>query len=331
MQTNKTTSELLTVSPPPHIKAPVRTRSIMLDVIIALIPALVWGVYVFGFRALTIVLLSVITCVLGELGWQLCMRRPVMISDLSAVVTGILLGFNLPVGVPLWMPVVGGLFAILLVKQLFGGIGKNFMNPALAARVFLLISWPDLMNAFSAPFTKLSPLSMSVDVTASATPLAALKTGDIPEIPMSDLLLGNMAGSIGEVSSLLLIAGGIYLMVRKVIGWQIPIGYLGTVAIIAFILPQTENAVDFMLASVLSGGVMLGAFFMATDYTTSPVTERGRLVYGIGCGLLTMLIRLYGAYPDGVSFAILIMNIPVWYLDRYLRPVRFGGMTKNGK
>ena len=323
--------ELLTVSPPPHMKAPERTRGIMFDVIIAMIPALVWGIYVFGFRALTIVLISVLSCVACELVWQLLSKKPVMIGDLSAVVTGILLGLNFPVGVPLWLPIVGSGFAIIIVKQLFGGIGKNIMNPALAARVFMLISWPDLMNAYAEPFAEVSPFSISVDVTASATPLAALKTGDIPDVPMTQLLLGNTAGAIGEVSALLIIAGGLYLMIRRVIAWQIPVGYIGTVAIIAFILPQTENAVDFMFASILSGGLMLGAFFMATDYTTSPVTERGRLIYGIGCGLITMLIRLYGAYPGGVSFAILIMNTVVWYLDRFTRPVRFGGVTRNGK
>jgi len=323
--------ELLTVSPPPHIKAPVRTRHIMLDVIIALIPALVWGVYLFGLRALAIVLISVASCLVCELVWQLLMKKPVMLGDLSAAVTGLLLGLNLPVGVPLWMPVVGSVFAIIIVKQLFGGIGKNIMNPALAARVFMMISWPDLMNSYSEPFKAPGVFDKSVDVTAGATPLAALKTGDIPDVPMVDLLLGNTAGAIGEVSALLLIAGGLYLMIRRVISWHIPVAYIGTVAAIGFILPQTENAVDFMLASILSGGVMLGAIFMATDYTTSPITEQGKLVFGLGCGLITMLIRMYGAYPGGVSFAILIMNTLVWYIDRFTRPVRFGGVTRNGK
>jgi len=257
-----------------------------------------------------------------------------MIGDLSAALTGLLLGLNLPAGAPLWMPVVGGLFAILIVKQLFGGIGKNIVNPALAARVFLF-SWPDDMTKYTKPFTDPSPFSLNVtdvDVIAGATPLMSFKEGSFPsDASLVDMLLGNTSGVIGEVSALLLLLGGIYLMARKVIKWHIPVTFIGVIMGMAFVFPQITDSVDYMLASAISGGVMLGAFYMATDYATSPMTDRGKLIYGAGCGLLTVLIRYFGAYPEGVSFAILIMNLLVWYIDRFTRPVRFGGVTRNGK
>ena len=327
--------KLLTVSPSPHLRTEDTTRSIMLDVCIALMPALIWGIYIFGFRALTVTLVSVVFAVLSELVWEKAMKKPLTISDFSAVVTGILLAMNLPVSVPLWMPAIGAVFAIIVVKQLFGGIGKNFVNPALAARVFLF-AWPSHMGAeaFTAPGTKLSPFAISIpsaDVVSSATPLAALKTGGSPSLSMFDMILGNEAGCIGEVSALLLTAGFIYLLVRKVITWRIPVFYIGTVAIVTFIFAKTSLPFVFAGQEIFSGGLFLGAIFMATDYTTSPITEGGRMIYAIGCGLLTVFIRYFGGYAEGVSFSILIMNLLVWYLDRYTKPVRFGGASDDKK
>jgi len=326
--------EFLTVSPSPHIKSPETTTTVMLDVIIALMPAFIWGVYVFGFRALVIGLISVGACVGFEAAAQFLMGRRITVTDLSAAVTGLLLAMNLPVTVPLWMPVVGSFFAIVVVKQLFGGIGKNFVNPALAARVFLF-SWASDMSTFQLPGKTISSAAVTLDgadIIAGATPLASLKAGQLPDVNIFDMLIGNIGGCIGEVSSLLLIAGGIYLICfRKVITWHIPAAYIGTVAALTFLFPQYGGvALDFMLCELLAGGLMIGAFFMATDYATSPVTPVGRIVYGVGCGVITVLIRYFGSYPEGVSFSILIMNMLVWYLDRATLPRRFGGKT-NGK
>jgi len=326
--------EFLTVSPSPHIKSPETTATVMLDVIIALLPALAWGVYVFGLRALAISLVSVGACIGFEAAAQFVMGRPVTISDLSAAVTGLLLAMNLPVTVPLWMPVVGAFFAIVVVKQLFGGIGKNFVNPALAARVFLF-SWASEMTTFQLPGKTISSLAVTLDgadIVAGATPLASLKAGQLPDTNIFDMLIGNVGGCIGEVSSLLLIAGGIYLIFfRHVITWHIPVSYIGTVAVLTFLFPQHGGvALDFMLTELLAGGLMIGAIYMATDYATSPVTTYGRLIYGVGCGAITVLIRYFGSYPEGVSFSILIMNMLVWYIDRLTIPRRFGGKI-NGK
>ncbi|MBQ2766292.1 MAG: RnfABCDGE type electron transport complex subunit D, partial [Clostridia bacterium] len=242
------------------------------------------------------------------------------------VVTGVLLALNLPVSTPLWMPAVGSVFAIVVVKQLFGGIGKNFMNPALAARVFLF-AWPSYMNTFVSEGTKLSAISLGMpDVVASATPLASLKNGTIPENgTLLNAILGYEGGCIGEVSALLLVAGFIYLLSRRIITWHIPVCYIGTVFVLTCIFPQGANALDFALWEIFSGGLFLGAIFMATDYSTSPITKKGRIIYGIGCGALTVFIRFFGGYPEGVSFSILIMNLLVWYIDRYTKPTRFGG------
>ena len=322
--------DILTVSPSPHIVSPEKTSTIMLDVIIALIPAFLWGIHVFGGRALAVMAVSVIACVGFEAASQFLLHRPVTIRDLSAVVTGLLLAMNLPVSVPLWMPAVGAFFAIVVVKQLFGGIGCNFVNPALAARVFLF-SWASEMTAFSADgekVTSLAPVLAEGDIVASATPLASLKTGEIPPETIFDMFLGNHAGCIGEVSSLLLLAGGIFLLVQRVITWHIPVAYLGTVALLTFVFPQNAGIpVEFMLYELLAGGLFLGAFFMATDYATSPVTAAGRLIFGVGCGLLTVLIRYFGSYPEGVSFSILVMNLLVWYIDKATMPRRFGGKS----
>ena len=326
---------LLTVAPSPHIRGPENISSIMLDVIVALCPAMLWGVYVFGMRALALCVISVLCAVGWEAAAQVLLKKPVTVRDLSAVVTGMLLAMNLPVSAPLWMPIIGSFFAIVVAKQLFGGIGKNFVNPALAARVFLFISFASSMSVFPEAGSRVDSLALSLsegDIVAGATPLASLKNGSLPDVNLFDMITGsNMGGCIGEVSSLLLIAGGVYLMIRRVITWHIPLTYIGTVAVLTFLFPQYDGvAANFMLAELFSGGLMLGAFFMATDYATCPVTLRGRMIFGIGCGVLTVMIRYFGSYPEGVSFAILIMNLLVWYIDKVTVPKRFGG-TPDGK
>ena len=323
-------SSLLTVSPSPHIKHPDTISSVMLNVIIALLPALCWGVYTFGLRALNIVLISIISCVAFEAAIQLILKRPVTVLDFSAAVTGILIGMNLSPAVPLWMPVAGSFFAIIIVKQLFGGIGKNIVNPALAARVFMF-SWANEMGTFYAPKTSAEPFKITLetaDMVATATPLTFLKDGKLPDVTMFDLIMGNVGGTIGEISALLLIAGGIYLLVTKVITWHIPVAYIGSVALITYFFPQNGQSMSFMLCEIFAGGLMLGAIFMATDYVTSPVTESGKIIFGAGCGLITVFIRYFGGYPEGVSFAILIMNLLVWYIDKFTKSVRFGGKKR---
>ncbi len=317
----------------PHIKSPDSTRGIMLDVIVALLPAFVWGVYMSGTRALAICLIAIISCVGFEALAQLIMKRPVTVSDLSAVVTGLLLTMCLPVTIPLWMPVVGAFFAIVVVKQIFGGIGKNIVNPALAARVFLF-SWAGSMTSYVAPGVKVNSLAITltdVEAVSAATPLATLGLEKLPDATMGDMLLGNIGGSIGETSALLLIFGGIYLLIRRVITWQIPVAYIGAVAGLTYLFPKAGASVDFMLYEILAGGLILGAFFMATDYATSPITPLGRFIYGLGCGAITVLIRFFGVYPEGVSFAILIMNLLVWYLDLIGIPKRFGDIKQQTK
>ena len=324
--------ELVTVSPSPHIRAGATTRTVMLDVCIALMPALIWGIYVFGWRALTLTAVSVLFATLAESAYLRIMKRPSTVLDFSAVVTGLLLALNLPVSVPLWVPAVGSVFAIIVVKQLFGGIGRNFMNPALAARVFLFLAWATYLSTFPTPGTDMSAISIGApDVASSATPLASLKNAVIPESPsLINALMGYEAGCIGEVSALLLAAGFVYMLVRRIVTWHIPVAYIGTVFFLALIFPQGANALEYALWQILSGGLFLGAIFMATDYSTSPITPRGRIIYGIGCGALTVFIRYFGAYPEGVSFSILIMNLLVWYIDLYTKPRKFGG-AKNGK
>ena len=321
----------LTVSASPHIKAAETTRSIMSDVLIALLPALIWAIYAFGWRAMTVTLITVFSCIIFEYLFEKLMKKPVTVLDMSAAVTGVLLAFTLPVNVPLWLPVMGSFFAIVIVKQLFGGIGKNVVNPAIAARIFLFIAWPSRLTSYVIPVAaKISPFTVSCgdigDVTAKATLLQSLKAGNSPDSTIFDMFLGNVAGSLGEISAVLLIMGGIYLLIRKVITWHIPVAFIGTVAVITFIFPQAGSmqAYEFMLSELLSGGLILGAFFMATDYVTSPATKSGRLIYGIGCGAITVFIRYFGGYPEGVSYSILIMNLAVPLIDRYTRPRIFG-------
>lgn len=321
---------LLTVSPSPHIRHGDTTRSIMLDVIIALIPALVWGTVCFGLRALAVVLISVGASVASEFAFEKLLKRNLTTGDLSAVVTGLLLGLNLPASVPFWMPAVGAVFAIVVVKQLFGGIGKNFLNPALAARVFLF-AWPTEMTTFTSPFSRLGIFASreAVDAVATATPLASLKSGNLPEIAWADLITGKCGGTIGEVSSVLLVLGGIYLIVRKVITWHIPVSFIGTVALLTAVFPKNEDTLSFVLSEVFSGGLILAAFFMATDFATSPITAKGRFIFGVGCGAITVFIRYFGGYPEGVSFAVLIMNTLVYYIDKFTRPTPFGKEKKH--
>ncbi|MEE0969177.1 MAG: RnfABCDGE type electron transport complex subunit D [Clostridia bacterium] len=317
---------LLTVSPSPHIRQGDSTRSVMTDVIIALLPALLWGVICFGLRALAVVLLSVGVAVLSEYGYERLMKKPVTTGDFSAALTGLLLGMTLSPAVPYYIPIVGSVFAIIVVKQLFGGLGKNFMNPALAARVFLF-AWPGQMTVFTEPFKRLSIFDGAdaiAEITASATPLASLKAETLPDIAWVDIITGRCSGSIGEVSAILLILGGIYLLLRKVITWHIPVSFIGSVLLLTLVFPQNEDVLAFVLSSLFSGGLILGAFFMATDYVTSPITSQGKLIYGALCGAITVFIRYFGGYPEGVSFAVIIMNSMVYYLDVFTRPRVFG-------
>lgn len=327
--------ELLSVSPSPHAKNPDTTQFVMLRVIVALIPACLWGVYTFGLRAAEIILICTATAILFEWLFQKIMHRKNTIGDLSAAVTGILIGMNLPATAPLWLGVAGSLFAIVVVKGLFGGLGKNIVNPALAARVFMF-AWPYEMGLYSKAGEHINDLSLTaagVDAIAGATPLASLKNGVLPEdVTLFDMILGNTGGCIGEISAVLLILGGIYLLLTKVITWHIPVSFIGTVALVTFLFPiGPVNSVDFMLSHIFSGGLILGAIFMATDYVTSPVTPVGQLIFGVGCGLITVFIRYFGGYPEGVSFSILIMNLLVGYIDKLTMPRPYGGSKHEGK
>lgn len=316
--------KLLTVSSSPHIRNPEDTRSVMLDVIIALIPALAMSVYVFGLRALALTVVSVAFSVFFEWGYRKLMKKDCTIGDLSAVVTGMLIAYCIPANAPYWLPVIGAFFAIVVVKQLYGGIGKNFVNPALAARAFLF-SWPVIMSTWMVPFSYDSILNLSADAVTGATPMSSLHSGVIPDASLMDMFLGYIGGSLGEVSALALLCGGLYLVLRRIITVRIPLSYLLTVAVITFIFPQNGNGhLEWMLYNLLGGGLMLGSIFMATDYTTSPVTPKGQIIYGIGCGLLTVFIRYFGSYAEGVSYAILIMNVCVWLIDKCTLPRRFG-------
>jgi electron transport complex protein RnfD len=297
----------------------------MLDVIIALIPSLGAAAYIFGFRALLVTAVSVLACVFFEAAYRKLMKKGSTIGDLSAVVTGMLLAFCLPATVPFWIVLVGDFFAIVVVKQLFGGIGKNFVNPALAARAFLF-SYPVVMSTWVAPLSYKSFFNVgTADIVTSATPLASMANSEIPaNFTLMQAFIGRIGGSMGEVSALAILLGGIYLLIRRVINPRIPLAYLLTVAALSFIFPRGNDNLTWMLWQLCSGGVMLGAVFMATDYATSPITPNGQIIYGIGCGLLTIFIRYFGAYPEGTSYAILIMNVCVWLIDKIAPPSRFG-------
>ncbi len=319
----------LTISSSPHAHSPVTTQTIMRDVLIALVPALLGSIYFFGFRALLVTLVSAAACVFFE--WGFCKIRKLHCKtyDLSAVVTGVLLAFVCPVTIPYWTIILGDFFAIVLVKMLFGGLGKNIVNPALAGRAFMF-SWPVLMsNWVKVGFSNAAGLLSTADAVTAATPLAVMHQQKmLPEESILDMFLGNIGGCIGETSALLLIIGFVYLLYRKVITARIPLAYIGTVAILAFLFPQGNDRIAWMAAQVFGGGLMLGAIFMATDYVTSPLTKLGQIVYGIGCGVITILIRYFGGYSEGVTYAILCMNACAVLLDKIGRPVKFGAPKK---
>ena len=319
----------------PHIRSHETTRSIMLDVIIAMLPALLVACMKFGLRALTLTAVSVAGCFFWEWLYRKLMKKPQSVGDLSCVVTGMLLAFVSPVQMPYWMILIGDFFAIIVVKQLFGGIGKNFLNPALAGRAFLLASYAGTMTTWVDPAAGKAALCASnADVITTATPLAMMKGGAFAELlekyTVGDMFVGNIPGSLGEVSAAALLIGGIYLIGRKVINWQTPVAYIATVAILTFLFPLAGTGVEWMLYSVFGGGLFLGAFFMATDYATSPVTKKGQLIFGIGCGLFTVLIRYFGSYNEGVCYSIMVMNLLVPLIDKYTKPTRFG-VVKSGK
>ena len=320
----------------PHIRSSETTRSIMLDVIIAMVPALVWSVFCFGLKALTLTVVSVLGCVFWEWLYRKLMKKPQSVGDLSAVVTGMLLAFVCPVTTPYWMIIIGGFFSIVVVKQLFGGIGKNFVNPALAGRAFLLGSYAGVMTTWIDATQNKAPLMGSTaDIVTAATPLAYMKTGNMAGLTetysVMDMFLGKTGGSLGEISAAMLILGGLYLIWRKVINWQTPVAYIATVAVLTFLFPKAGSGMDWMLYSVFGGGLFLGAFFMATDYATSPVTKKGQLIFGIGCGLFTVLIRYFGSYNEGVCYSIMVMNLCVALIDKYTKPTRFGVVKSDKK
>ena len=320
----------------PQVRAKRGTREIMLDVIIALLPALCVGVWQFGAQALIPLAVSVVSCVVFEWAYRKLLKKPQSIGDLSAVVTGMLLAFVCPPTLPYWMIIIGAFFAIVVVKQLYGGIGCNFLNPALAGRAALLASYATAMTTWAVPMSKLSAFGSNADAVTSSTPLAMMKNGDFATLTSTysvvDMFLGRVGGSLGEVSALMLLLGGVYLVIRKVISWHIPVAYIATVAILTLIAaPAGISGVDYMLYNVFGGGLMLGAIFMATDYATSPVTKPGQIIFGIGCGLLTCFIRRFGSYPEGVCYSILIMNCTTWLLDKYIRPTIYGAPKKEKK
>ena len=320
----------LTISSSPHVHSPVTTRTIMRDVILALTPALIGSVFFFGFRALTVTMVSMLACYLFEKLWCKLMKQDDKTYDLSALVTGMLLAFVCPPTIAYWQIVLGALFAIILVKMLFGGIGRNIVNPALAGRAFMF-SWPVAMSTWvKVGFSNAAPILGSADIVTAATPLAAMHQGTFNPAAgtVMDMFLGNVGGCIGETSALLLLIGGAYLLFRKVITWHIPVSFIGTVAVLALLFPMGNDRMTWAAAQLCGGGVMLGAIFMATDYVTSPITKLGQIVYGIGCGVLTIMIRYFGGYNEGVSYAILIMNACVVLLDRIGRPTKYGAPQK---
>ncbi|MBQ5544906.1 MAG: RnfABCDGE type electron transport complex subunit D [Clostridia bacterium] len=307
---------MLSVSPSPHFHSGESTAVIMQDVLIALVPATLMAVVYFGWRTVLLLGVCVGSCVLAEYLCRRAMNRPQTIGDFSAAVTGVLLAFNLPPTIHPLLAVLGCVFAIVVVKQMFGGIGMNFVNPAIAARVFLLISFPSQMSRWSIPFFYLSR-NADTDAVSSATPLAQMATGTV-NVSYMDLFIGMRGGCVGETCVLALLLGGSYLLLRRVITPEIPLCFLGTVAVISLLAGQNP------LLHLMTGGVMLGAIFMATDYTTCPVNRAGKVIYGVGCGVITMTIRLFGALPEGVSYAILLMNILTPHIETLTQSAPFG-------
>ena len=308
----------LTVASSPHIRGNFRTNRIMLDVVLALLPALAVGVWHFGWRAALVALTSVASAVAAEWLYSVVTKTRNTIVDGSAMVTGLLLAMTLPHTVPYWQVMLGAAFAIIFVKSLCGGLGQNIFNPALAARALMMLLWPVSLVRYE-----------GLDGVTAATPLHHMVMPALPEETVTEMFLGICPGSIGEISALALLAGGAYLVIRKVISMRIPVAYLGTMAVLTLVFSKTDAPLDWMLYSLCSGGVMLGAIFMATDYATSPATPMGQILYGIGCGALTVFFRYFGLFPEGVTYAILLMNAFVWFIDR-LTPIRRFGTVKGG-
>jgi len=314
---------VLDVAYQPQVRTKTDTRRLMLDVIIALLPAVGVAVWQFGATPLLVIATSMASAVFFEWLYRKLLKKSNTIGDLSACITGLLLALTLPPTAPWWLPVVGTFFAIVVVKQLYGGIGKNFLNPALAGRAFLLASYALIMGQYAVP----NSLKGAVDGVTMATPLSYLYTGEpMPAfLGFRSLFLGTVPGAAGELSALALLVGGLYLLLRKVISWRIPVSFIGSVALLTLIFGHSGyGRGEWMLYNVLSGGLMLGAIFMATDYATSPVTLKGQLLYGFGCGALTVLIRYFGGFPEGVSYAILIMNLCSWAIDKGFHRHQFG-------
>ena len=308
------------VSGTPHVRSKESIQSIMRDVIIALVPATAAGIYYFGISALILIIAAIASSVIFEALCQKIMKKPVTVSDLSAVVTGLLLAMNLPAAAPVWVAVVGSAFAIIFGKQLFGGLGQNFINPALAGRAFLLASYPTEMTTWSVP----NGLEVA-DAATYATPLAQLKAGHL-DASLGELMLGQCGGTIGETCAIALIIGGVYLLYKHVISWKIRVIYIATVAILFGVIGR--HGMRMPLQEIMAGGVMLGGIFMATDYASSPVTPKGQIIFAVGAGLITYLIRTFGGYPEGVSYSILIMNCCVPLIERFTEPTIFGALPK---
>lgn len=319
--------KLLNVSSSPHVRDHSSTKSIMRDVVIALLPAALAGIYNFRLSAVLVILTTCVTCMLSEYIWQKCMKQPVTTGDFSALLTGLLLALNLPATIPLWMCVVGGVFAIIVAKQMFGGLGQNFMNPALAGRCFMMLSFSSAMTSFTVKKGAAYMYGVAVDATSSATPLAQVKEGGLPDLKA--MFLGTTTGTIGETSVAALLIGAIYLLAKRIIDWKIPVVYILTFSVFDIVYQMAAgNAAYPLVYELCGGGLILGAFFMATDYVTSPITAKGKVIYGILLGLLTGLFRFFGESAEGVSFAIIIANVCVPLIERWTVPKPFG---KEGK
>ncbi|MCD7826635.1 MAG: RnfABCDGE type electron transport complex subunit D [Clostridiaceae bacterium] len=325
-------SKLLNISSSPHVRDGSTTQSIMWDVVIALIPATVFGIWNFGINALLLIVTCIVTCVLAEYIWEKCMKLPLTVSDGSAVLTGLLLALNLSSSFPLWMAILGSVFAIIIVKQLFGGLGQNFMNPALGARCFLMVSFAGQMTSFAynGPVGLHYQSGKELDAITTVTPLAAIKSGETANL--ADMFFGNIAGTIGETSALALLIGAAYLLIHRIISLKIPVTYLVTFAIFMLLFGGHGFDLNYLAMELCGGGLLLGAFFMATDYVTSPITPKGQIVFGIFLGILTGVFRVFGASAEGVSYAIIICNLLVPLIERVTIPTPFGKEgIKDGK
>ncbi len=324
------TLNTLKITPSPHIKSPMTTQRVMLCVIVSLLPAVIASGIIFGIKALTLISVCVIASIIFEAITRIIMKREQTIGDLSAAVTGLILALNLPPSLPWWMAIIGCFVAIVIVKQLFGGLGQNFANPAVVGRIVLMVSFTSAMTSWTLPTHS---ITNSGEIISSATPLVTENLGE--KASYTDLFFGTTTGCLGETCSLALLIGGIYLIIRKIISPATPIAFIGTVGILSFVYGAvTGNISDGLhhaLYQMLSGGLLLGAFFMATDYVTTPLTQKGKLIFGIGCGLITFLIRQFGSYPEGVSFGILLMNIITPYIDRFTMQKPIGAVKEEKK